>query len=365
MKILACDTSSSVCAVGVFENDKLINKNELDNGKTHSENFMPLVEKTLRDADLSLVDIDYVATVVGPGSFTGIRIGVASCKAMAEVASKKMISLYSLEVLAANEYKKGKNICALIDARNNQVYCGIFDENLDKKEEFMADDIGVCLENLSKYDDIVFVGDGSVIHQEQIEKLFKNKNIEFSKNNKQNADGLGIASNKKVENVEFVSADEIIPVYLRKSQAERMKMNIIEMKKEHLDSLIADLKDYDEFWNEKILIDEFENSNSEYFVLTDKDNILGFAGLWFNIDEAHIMNIAVKKKYRKNGFGTKLLQFLIDEAEKKNKECITLEVREDNVAAISLYQKLKFEKIGRRKKYYNSEIDAIIMTKTF
>lgn len=223
MKILACDTSSSVCAVGVFKNDKLISKNELDNGRTHSENFMPLVEKTLKESNLSLADIDTISVVVGPGSFTGIRIGVASCKAMAEVAGKKMLALYSLEVLAANEYRKEKNVCALIDARNNQVYCGIFDENLNKKEEFMADDISVCLEKISKYDDIIFVGDGSIIHREIIENNLKNRNIEFSKNNKQSAYGLGIASNKKAENVEFITPDEIIPVYLRKSQAERMK----------------------------------------------------------------------------------------------------------------------------------------------
>ncbi len=142
-------------------------------------------------------------------------------------------------------------------------------------------------------------------------------------------------------------------------------MNIVEMKKEHLDVLIAELKEYDEFWNEKILIDEFQNENSEYFVLIDDGKILGFAGLWFNIDEAHIMNIAVKKEYRKNGFGTKLLEFLIVKAKEKSKICITLEVRDDNIPAILLYEKFNFEKIGTRKKYYNAENDALIMTKTF
>lgn len=223
MKILACDTSSSVCAVGVFENDKLISKNELDNGKTHSENFMPLVEKSLKDANLKLADMDYLSVVVGPGSFTGIRIGVASCKAMAEVAGIKMISLYSLEVLAANEYENGRNICTLIDARNNQVYCGIFDDKLNKKEEFMADDINVCLDRIEEYDDIIFVGDGSIVHKDLIEKNLNNKNIKFSDSNKQKAESLGIVSNKKVENGDYVIADDIIPVYLRKSQAERMK----------------------------------------------------------------------------------------------------------------------------------------------
>ncbi|MCI8545689.1 MAG: ribosomal protein S18-alanine N-acetyltransferase [Clostridia bacterium] len=142
-------------------------------------------------------------------------------------------------------------------------------------------------------------------------------------------------------------------------------MNIVEMKKEHLDVLIAELKEYDEFWNEKILIDEFQNENSEYFVLIDDGKILGFAGLWFNIDEAHIMNIAVKKEYRKNGFGTKLLEFLIVKAKEKNKICITLEVSDNNFSAILLYEKFNFEKIGTRKKYYNAENDALIMTKTF
>ncbi len=142
-------------------------------------------------------------------------------------------------------------------------------------------------------------------------------------------------------------------------------MNIVEMKKEHLDVLIAELKEYDEFWNEKILIDEFQNENSEYFVLIDREKIIGFAGLWFNIDEAHIMNIAVKKEYRKNGFGTKLLEFLIVKAKEKNKICITLEVSDNNFSAILLYEKFNFEKIGTRKKYYNAENDALIMTKTF
>ncbi len=142
-------------------------------------------------------------------------------------------------------------------------------------------------------------------------------------------------------------------------------MNIVEMKKEYLDTLLDELKEYDEFWNEKILMDEFQNENSEYFVLVNEEKIIGFAGLWFNIDEAHIMNIAVKNEYRKKGFGTKLLEFLIIKAKEKNKTCITLEVRDDNIPAILLYEKFNFEKIGIRKKYYNAENDAIIMTKTF
>ena len=137
------------------------------------------------------------------------------------------------------------------------------------------------------------------------------------------------------------------------------------MNDEYLKRIATDLKEYDHFWNEKILKDEFENPNSKYFVICDSDEIFGFAGLWFNIDEAHIMNIAVRKDFRKNGIGSELLSFLIDEAKSKGKMCITLEVRDNNIPAIKLYKKFNFDILGRRKKYYNNVNDAIIMTKNF
>lgn len=223
MKILVADTSSSVCSVGVFENDVLINKNELDNGKTHSENFMPLVEKTLNEAEMKLDDIEYLAVVVGPGSFTGIRIGVASCKAIAEIKRLKVVPVYSLDSLAANEVGNGNVICSMIDARNNQVYCGIYDNKINKLEEYMADDIENVLSFLNKYDDIVFVGDGAILHEGMIREKMVDKKIVFSSNNKQNAESLGIIAYKKIKNGEFTDPDSVVPVYLRKSQAERMK----------------------------------------------------------------------------------------------------------------------------------------------
>lgn len=223
MKILVADTSSSVCSVGVFEDNVLINKNELDNGKTHSENFMPLVEKTLNEAKLKLDDIEYLAVVVGPGSFTGIRIGVASCKAMAEIKGLKVVPVYSLDSVAANEVENGNVICSMIDARNNQVYCGIYDNKINKLEEYMADDIENVLLVLNKYDDIVFVGDGAVLHEDMIREKMVDKKIVFSSNNKQNAESLGIIAYKKIKNGEFTDHDSVVPVYLRKSQAERLK----------------------------------------------------------------------------------------------------------------------------------------------
>ncbi len=223
MKFLVADTSSGVCGVGVFEDDKILSKNELDNGKTHSENFMPLVEKSLKDAKVNLNDIDCIGVVAGPGSFTGIRIGVASCKAMAEVKKIKMISVISLDSIAMNEDGSSDVICSLIDARNNQVYCGIFDKNINKLEEYIADDINVVIDVLKKYDNITFVGNGADIHKDFINTQLEGKSIYFSEKNKQCVESLGKVVYKKIQNGELILPDDLIPIYLRKSQAERME----------------------------------------------------------------------------------------------------------------------------------------------
>lgn len=208
---------------GLLEDDKLIKESVLDNGRTHSENFMPLVKSTLEEVNVSLDEVDYMAVVVGPGSFTGIRIGIASCKAMAEVKNIKVVPITSLESLAANEKGQSDIICSMIDARNNQVYCGLFNKDLRKVDNYIADDINIVLDFIENYDNIIFVGDGAILHRDLIEEKMNGKNIKFSLNNKQNVLSLGIIAYQKINEGEFLSADEVIPMYLRKSQAERMK----------------------------------------------------------------------------------------------------------------------------------------------
>lgn len=120
MKNLAIDTSSEVCGVAILEDDKLIDDNSLNNGKTHSENLMPLIKEVLERNNLSLKEIDLISCIVGPGSFTGIRIGIAAVKALAEVNNIKIASITSLESLVQNINSKTK--VSMIDARNDQVY---------------------------------------------------------------------------------------------------------------------------------------------------------------------------------------------------------------------------------------------------
>lgn len=220
MKILAIDTSSKICSVAILEDDKLIDELNLDDGKTHSENLMPLIDEILNKNNLNIKQIEMLACCVGPGSFTGIRIGVATIKPIAEVLNIKIASVTSLETLARN-IESDSTIVSLIDARNNQVYAGVFDEKYNKKEEYMADDIITVINTLKKYDNINCVGDGAVLHKELLKANFAN--INFANINYQSAQNVGKIGYKKMLENNLMTADEIVPIYLRKSQAERLK----------------------------------------------------------------------------------------------------------------------------------------------
>lgn len=213
MLTLAISTSSKICSVALLENDKPIKELNIDNQKTHSENLLPLIDELFKSTNKNVSELDLIACDVGPGSFTGIRIGISTTKAIAEVNQIPVVACTSLETLSYNT--QGNIICSLIDARNNQVYCGIFDEKHNLIKDYMADDINVIIENLSE-GDINFVGDGAVLHS----NLLKGTVLE---NNDIHASNIGICAYNKYKKGITETADSIVPMYLRKSQAERMK----------------------------------------------------------------------------------------------------------------------------------------------
>lgn len=139
------------------------------------------------------------------------------------------------------------------------------------------------------------------------------------------------------------------------------KMNLADLDKisENLET------DFDNFWSSSILQSEIENKNSSYFVLKNKNEIIGFGGFWKSVDDVHLTNIVIKKSYRCKGFATILLKHIIIAAKNTNKSSITLEVNEKNEIAKKLYLKCGFKIIGIRKKYYNNKDNAVIMTLKF
>ena len=215
MLILAISTSSKVCSVALLEDSTVLKELNIENQKTHSENLIPLIDNLFKGTDLNISNVGLIACDNGPGSFTGIRIGIATVKAIAEVNQIPVISCSSLDALSYNS-NFGNTICSLIDARNNQVYCGIFDKNHNLILDYMADDINNIVKLLNSYENITFVGDGALSHKDIL-------NGNFIEDNVLHASNVGICAFKKFTTNHLDTANSILPMYLRKSQAERMK----------------------------------------------------------------------------------------------------------------------------------------------
>lgn len=221
MKILSIDTSSNLCSVALLEDNQTIEELVIDDNKTHSQNLMPLIQNLFVKSNIGLSQIDLIACNKGPGSFTGIRIGIATAKAIAEVANIPVIGVSSLDCLAYNVKNATGTICSLIDANNNQVYCGIFDKNYNLINEYIADDIANITPLFNNYSDITFVGTGSVNYKDILTSAYST--AKFSTNNNQHSANIGKCAFEKFKNGYTETADTILPMYLRKSQAERMK----------------------------------------------------------------------------------------------------------------------------------------------
>jgi len=223
MKILAVDTSSKICSVAVLEDRNVLDEINLNDGRTHSENLMPTIQLLLERNDLTLDDIDLIGVTVGPGSFTGIRIGIASVKAMAEVKHIPVATVSSLQSLAKNISKVDGTIVSLIDARNNNVYGGIYDNRGEGIGDECAESIDTIVDKIKLYKNITFVGDGAMINKGKIQRAFYGQKVEFAEDNEQRAANTGIIAYEKYLSDSLESADNVIPLYLRKSQAERLK----------------------------------------------------------------------------------------------------------------------------------------------
>lgn len=219
MKILSIDTASNICTVAILENTTCLKELIVNDARNHSEKIMPLIEQVLAETHLTLSQIDLIVCDKGPGSFTGIRIGVGTVLAFRDSLNIKCLGISSLEALAYNVNTNGL-VCSLIDAKNNNVYFGLFDKKdnnyfqIGSLEFKTIDEAISLLKSFNK--NLTFVGDGSVSYKNRLSDSFPN--CIFCDKNDLSSVSLGIAGyNSFKENKQ----DDIMPLYLRKSQAER------------------------------------------------------------------------------------------------------------------------------------------------
>ena len=226
MKILALDTSGPNCSVAVIDENKVIANFNLNIGTTHSQILLPLVDELNKFSNLTLNDIDAFACSIGPGSFTGLRIGIATIKGFAISLNKPVVSVPSLLGLAYNVPTFDGIVCCVLDAKNDNVYSALFNVNNSPEmiDDYITDTIDCLVDELKKYNQkILFVGDGAVSFKERFETEF-GKNAFFMPHhlNEQTAISIAKAALDKARKNEINTVDNLHPLYLRKSQAERM-----------------------------------------------------------------------------------------------------------------------------------------------
>ena len=235
MKILSVDSSSVSASVAITENGVTLAENFINNGLTHSQTLMPMVEKTLKDANVSVKDMELFAITNGPGSFTGVRIGIAFVKGMADALNKKCVAISTLEAIAEPLKNEDCIACAVMDARCNQVYTAIFENGnrLCEDKAVLIDELGKELKSYNKK--VVFIGDGSVLCYEKLKDVVTNVFVADENVRYIHASSIGRLAEEKIKNGEMpTDSAKLVPYYLRLPQAERELNNKNSLKKENI-----------------------------------------------------------------------------------------------------------------------------------
>lgn len=227
MLILGLESSAKAASAALCRDGELIAQYSQCSGLTHSRTLLPMVEDLLRNTETRLDDVDAVAVARGPGSFTGIRIGVAAVKGLCWASEKPAIGVSTLAAMAWNGAAAGEGslICCCMDARRQQVYNALF-EIRDAKPARLVPDRAISLEELAreleKYEKRVFlVGDGAKLCYNRLGELGIAGTIAPEPVLQQSAYGVCRAA----EDEPVRPAAELLPVYLRLSQAERERQS--------------------------------------------------------------------------------------------------------------------------------------------
>lgn len=223
MKILSLDSSAKTASVAVTDGKSLISECFVNAGLTHSRTLMPMVDNALRQADMSINEIDALCVNAGPGSFTGIRIGVAAVKGLALAENKPCAGVSTLESIAYNFIDENCVVCASMDARCNQVYTALF-EISDGTVNRLCDDKAVSIDELAEEisafkNNVILAGDGAEICFNNMKD--KIENIILSAENRRYQRAYGAAQAAASNQSLFEDSALLRPVYLRLPQAER------------------------------------------------------------------------------------------------------------------------------------------------
>ncbi len=236
IKVLAIDTSTAVSSVSICDFNEtqtnIISEFNLNAKRTHSQTIMPMLNCALEHSGLSLSQIDYFCTVTGPGSFTGLRIGISAIKGLAYANGTPCAEVSSLEALAYNFKDMDATVCAVMDARSNQVYNALFEVHSNGDISRLCEDRAISIDELldellekNNNKNIILVGDGAILCYNRFIQSITNITLAPLSMRFQKATSVALCGIDKIKKLEVISADKLLPNYLRLSQAERELSN--------------------------------------------------------------------------------------------------------------------------------------------
>lgn len=368
MRILGIDTSSASLSIAVTDETRLQSEYSIHHKLTHSEQLMPAVDRMLRSLDCRPKDLDAIGVCVGPGSFTGVRIGIAAVNAMAMALSIPAVGISSLEAMAYGAARFSGTVFATLDAQRERVYrlaCR-FEEGWKIVHAEDVISLDQLQRELAHQKSSILLGDAlsmmegfpkTVILGERHERYIR-------------ASSVCLLTERKLSSG---TAECPRPVYLRKSQAEiqfeeklrKQSYQALPMSRENVEGAYqVEMLSFVQPWTRTSFYEELKNPNAYYMVIREEESgkIVAFGGFWKILEQAHVCNIAVHPDYRGLGVGRRIVEALLEKAKELQITEMTLEVRASNEAAKNLYEKYGFKLGGIRKEYYtDNREDALIL----
>jgi len=228
MKVLGVDTSTMTAGIGIVEEDEILVGVKFSVKITYSEILLSCIDQALKNVSLKIDDIDGLAISIGPGSFTGLRIGLSTLKGLSFATGKPLVSILSLDALAYLSLYCQYPVVTMLDAKKNQVYAAIYETNdgeLKRQSDYLVIDVEDLVKRISQK--TLFVGPGAKLYQKRLIELLGDKAY-FSLAEQSLPSGATVAllGSRKLILGQFEDIVNLEPFYLRKSEAELKFRNV-------------------------------------------------------------------------------------------------------------------------------------------
>ncbi|WP_051548003.1 bifunctional tRNA (adenosine(37)-N6)-threonylcarbamoyltransferase complex dimerization subunit type 1 TsaB/ribosomal protein alanine acetyltransferase RimI [Sneathiella glossodoripedis] len=378
MKILAIDTALNACSVALMDGEREIAYSHETRSRGHAEKLLPVIRELMQQNDLAFEELDAIGVTIGPGTFTGLRIGLSAARAISLAAQLPCIGVSTLECLAASVScveANGADIVPIIDARRNEVYHQSFCYSQDSEmlraiSEPMASSIKGIASQL-KNDKAIVLGNGVSLIEHATDT--KSNWTELEKSPDPDSRIVARLALRKLD--EVLTYHHPLPcilghlmpscpaVWIRKA---KMSLSHQFISTPEIAKLLAELHKscFSEPWSETAFEKLLLLNGTIAQVTLSNDQPVGFALYQKTLDEAEILTLGILPLQRNQNFGSHLLRAGLEHLKEQGVAKVLLEVSTDNLSAQRLYQKAGFREIGKRAGYYQiggENFDALIL----